>query len=434
MLWLTYNILFTVGFLLILPKYLLRMKKRGGYRKDFAQRFGRYSPDILRQLNARQRIWIHAVSVGEVFVAFKLMDEIRGRLPDAAFVLTVTTSTAHAIAEKKIAGPDVLLYFPVDFPRVGRRALDSIRPKALILVECEFWPNLIRAAHRRGIPVALVNGRISDKSFRGYMKLRAFTSRILPLINPVCAQARVDGDRLVAMGAPEAQLHVVGSAKYEVAEFDEAGEEKARQVLLAAGISGDRTILLGGSTWAGEEAILLDHYKALREKHRDLMLVLVPRHVERVPEILPEIQSRAASVLRRSEVREGAVRSEAPDVFVVDTTGELKDFYASADLIFVGKSLTQHGGQNIVEPALYGKAVVVGPNMENFPVVISEFLEAGAIRQVADADSLLLALEELLSDASAREALGHRAGSLVKEKRGALKTTVRLLEQVISPV
>jgi 3-deoxy-D-manno-octulosonic-acid transferase len=429
MLWFFYNILFALGILVMLPRAIVRMRRRGGYARNFGQRFARYSPELLARLGEGGRIWVHAVSVGEIFVAARFMQEYRARRPDVKFVLSTTTSTGYGIAEKEVAAPDVLIYLPLDYPLIMKRALSIIRPKALVLVECELWPNLIRLAKRGGIPVILINGRISDHSYSGYSKLRVFTRPLLAQVDLLCVQSEDDRQKLDSLGADPARLHVVGSAKYDMTPSNGDGEEKARAALEAAGIARDRLVLLGGSTWAGEEEVLLDAYKELRATINSLVLVLVPRHAERREKVLSSIADRGLSVVRRTEFKPGA--SAPPDVLLVDTTGELRGFYACADVIFVGKSLTEHGGQNIIEPARCGRAIVVGPNMENFAAVTRDFLAAGALIQVRDPSGLRDALRMLLADPGKRAALGENAQRLVREKAGAVRKTLDLIFPIV---
>jgi 3-deoxy-D-manno-octulosonic-acid transferase len=275
----------------------------------------------------------------------------------------------------------------------------------------------------------LVNGRISEHSYQGYRKVRLFTRRLLPQVDLLCAQSAMDADRLIALGADAAQLEVMGSAKYDVTRVDREGEEAARAVLHAAGIREGDLILMGGSTWPGEERVLLDVYKRYREKYDNLVLVLVPRHVERTGDVVREIEEAGLSCRFRSKIDEANPCEDRPEVFLIDTTGELKNFYPSASVIFVGKSLTQHGGQNIIEPAFFGKAIVVGPNMENFPVVINDFIDEGAIEQVPDAEVLATMVDALLGDTERRRELGRRAADVVEKKSGAIQATIKRIEE-----
>jgi 3-deoxy-D-manno-octulosonic-acid transferase len=426
MIWLMYNMLFPLGLLILLPKFLFRMCRRGGYAPDFPQRLGLYKAPVAARLAAGNRIWIQAVSVGEIFVALKLIRHIRERDPAALFVLSTNTSTGYAIGHQQIDDRDVLIYFPLDFPPIMRRVLGLLKPRAMLLIENEMWPNMIRQARRRGIPVALINGRISAHSYRGYQRLALFTRRLLPLIDLFCTQSQGDAERLVALGAPSDRVHVMGSAKYDVVEADPAGEAAARQVLARAGVPDDAIILLGGSTWEGEEAALLRIFTTLRRKHPRLFLLLAPRHVERREQIARLLDESGCRWLRRSSVAEHPPESPT-NVLFLDTTGELKNFYAQADIIFVGKSLTRHGGQNPIEPAFHGKPVLIGPNMENFSDVVSELLQAKAIEQVQNETGLEAAIDRLAGDEGMRAEQGRRAAEAVRGRAGTIDATVLLL-------
>ena len=423
MIWWLYNLGFAFGFSLMLPRFLWRMARRGGYARNFLQRFGRYSPETRAQLAEGGRVWIHAVSVGEVGVALRLILELRAAQPALRFVLSTTTSTGHAVARKQLDPAIPLIYFPLDVPPVSRRVVRLIRPRALLLIENEMWPNLIRTARKHNVPVAMINARISAHSFRGYRLLRFLTRQLLPQFSAFYAQGQPDADRLIALGAPADRLRVMGSAKYDLAPAGAGGEEKARTALTEAGFAAARPLLLGGSTWPGEETVLLDTLVALRPLVPDLALVLVPRHAERRAEVLREIEARHLKVVCRSEMK----KQERPDVLLVDTTGELRNFYAVASVIFVGKSLTQHGGQNIIEPAACAKPVLVGPNMENFESIVPDFLAARALVQVSDAAGLRAAAARLLQDPAEAQAMGARAAAVVSGKSGALHATVQQL-------
>jgi 3-deoxy-D-manno-octulosonic-acid transferase len=423
MIWWLYNICFVIAFALLLPRFLWRMARRGGYARNFLQRFGRYTPGLRAQLAAGGRVWIHAVSVGEVGVALRLMHELRAVRPDWRFVLSTTTSTGHAVARQQLDAEIPLIYFPLDVPPISRRVVRLIRPRALLLIENEMWPNLIRTVRKQGAPVVMINARISAHSFGGYRLLRCLTRRLLPQFTTFFAQGQPDADRLIALGAPAARVRVLGSAKYDLAPTGDGGAEQARAALAAAGFTPDRPILLGGSTWAGEEVALLDALVALRPQISNLALVLVPRHAERRAEVLREMEARHLAVVCRSAMK----KLERPDVLLVDTTGELRNFYEVADVIFVGKSLTAHGGQNIIEPAVCAKPIIVGPHMANFESILPDFLTAHAIIQVRDAGELRTALARLLKNPAEAQALGARAAQVVRAKAGALHATVQEL-------
>lgn len=427
MLWIIYNLLFPVVFLFMLPKFLARMVRRGGYWQHFEQRIGHFGTQTKARIREHRRIWVHAVSVGEIYVGLKFIKAYRAAHPEARFALSTTTSTAHAIGRKEVDPRDVLFYFPVDLPIVIKKVLGIINPERIVLVEGEFWPNLIRLADNAGIPISLVNGRMSESSYKGYRRLRSLTADVLRRIDPICVQGEVDADRMIGIGAPPDQVHRMGTVKFDVAERDPAGEAVAREVMQKINVPEDAVVLLGGSTWPGEEAVLCELYQKLRAGHENLFLVIVPRHVERADEVIHTFDEHNLSYVRRSRL-DAFEKSERPDVLFIDTTGELRNFYSVADIIFVGKSLMQHGGQNPIEPAMYGKAVVVGPNMENFPSVMPAFLEKDAVLQVEDVNSLGDAISGLLADETERKELGERAGAVVSGNQGVMERTVGLLD------
>ena len=424
MLWILYNILFPAVFLFMLPKFVSRMLRRGGYGRHFEQRVGHFGTRTKARLREAPRVWVHAVSVGEIYVALRFLKAWRAACPDTRFALSTTTSTGHAIARRELDPRDVLFYFPVDLPLVVGKVLRIVNPVRLILVEGEFWPNLIRLADRRGIPVSLINGRMSEKSFRGYRLLRSLTADVLRRVDPVCVQGTLDAERMMALGARPESVRIMGTVKFDVAERDPAGEAAAAEILQRIGVPDDAVILLGGSTWPGEEEVLCRLYRRLKPIHPQLFLILVPRHAERADEVVRCLEQQQLAFLRRSRLTEPCAPA---DVLLIDTTGELRNFYSQADIIFVGKSLTEHGGQNPIEPALYGKAVITGPNMENFPAVMECFNARDALLRAADAAELGAAVERLLADPALRAGYGERAATVVSENRGVIEKTVEAL-------
>lgn len=430
MVFLIYNLLFPVLLVAMLPYFLFRMCRRGGYATGFLQRLGWYDASLLKTLSGKPRPWVHAVSVGETYVALKCMDEWRQRRPEMSFVLSVNTSTAHTLASKALSPGDVLVYFPLDFAPIMKRVLRVLNPEILVLTEGELWPNLIRMCRQKGIPVILVNGRMSERSFKGYSRFRILFSPLVALVNRLCVQGERDRDRFLELGARAVSIQVTGSAKYDVALASRGDPLQAAAILASAGMSSGDLLLLGGSTWQGEEEILLDYYIRARPVFPGLRLVLVPRHAERRNEVLAAIERRGLSCVQRS--KGGAVAAgSGVEVLLVDTTGELRHLYALASVIFVGKSLTQHGGQNIIEPAVCGKPVVVGPYMENFQEITTEFLRADALIQVQSPAELFRGLDELLADGDRRHAFGHRASMQVARNRGCLKLAVDEAERLL---
>lgn len=421
--WVVYNLLFAIVYLLMLPHFFLRMWRRGGYRRGFCERFASYSIPQREALKAGPKVWIHAVSVGEMFVALAFIRELRRRNPSLRFVISTTTSTGHALARSRIAPEDVLVYVPVDFPWVVRRAIRAINPLALLLVEGEIWPNIMRHLHKLGVPVALVNGRLSAKSFAGFRRVRAFAADVFSMPVFFAAQGEEDAERYLALGAQPERVAVMGSAKYDIALADAENVRPPAAVLERAGFPSGARLVVGGSTWPGEEKILLKILRQLRQEFPAARLVLAPRHAERADSIEADLRESGLEWVRRRALDSAPSRVPA-DVLLVDTTGELKGFYAAADIVFVGKSLAAHGGQNIMEPAALGKPVIVGPNMENFQPIMRDALKARAVLQVASPEELEQRISDLLRDPAARECFSQSARSLVRDKAGVIAATV----------
>ncbi|MDD4103270.1 MAG: 3-deoxy-D-manno-octulosonic acid transferase [Kiritimatiellae bacterium] len=435
--WTVYNFLFALVYVAMLPRFWWRMRRRGGYRNRFSDRFGRYPAEVAERLGAlRGAVWIHAVSVGEVYVAGQVMRSLREIDPGLSFVLSTTSSTGWKEAEKQVGPADVLIYNPVDFTVCVRRALDIIKPRALILTESEIWPNLLRLCRSRGVPMFLVNARVSDRSAPGYRRLRFWFGPVLRMFTAIMAQSESDKRRLLEAGASEETVEVTGSFKFDVAERDARKEAEVAAFLAAHDCGKERLILLGGSTWPGEDAVLVDIYKRLSFSYPDLRLVLVPRHFEKADAVQEEIERAGLRCIRKSRVGSCESASEAeecglPPVVLADTTGELMGFYGNATIVFVGKSLCEHGSQNMIEPCLCGAATLVGPYTENFRPVMSDLLEAGAVIQVPDAAALGREVEALLADSVRRGELGTCAVAAVMRRKGVVsRCAARLIEKI----
>ncbi len=423
--WWFYNLFFTIGYLLMLPSFLLRMRRRGGYRNRFGDRLGHYPLDIrnaFRALNGNA-VWIHAVSVGEVYVAGQMMRALRQECPGIRFVLSTTSSTGWTEAQRQVSSNDVLIYHPVDFLPCVKRALQAIRPRALILTESEIWPNLIRSCQQRQIPVYLINARISDRSAPRYAALRFWFKPVLRCFQTIFAQSQLDADRLIDAGADPDSIQITGSFKFDVANRNPETEAAVRGFLERHGfLTPGSTLLLGGSTWPGEDSILIAAYRRLAAKHPGLRLAIAPRHFEKADAVEANILAAKLPCLRKSRMN-GETASPTndgaePPVLLADTTGELMGLYSCADIAFVGKSLCEHGGQNMIEPCLYGVPTLIGPNTENFRPVMSDLLASDAIIQVPDAETLERELDRLLGDPQARKGLGDRASAAVERRRG----------------
>ncbi len=421
---LLYNLLFPLGLLFFLPAYLLKMQRRGNYRRNFGQRFGFYSDEVRARLATGSRTWIHAVSVGEVAIALKLAAKLREL--DGAFhcVLTTTTTTGFAFAEKEAPAWMEVMYNPLDFWPVVRRAFAAIRPVRIILVEAEVWPNLAAGARARGVPLALVNARLSARSERRFAKLRFFVAPTFRCLDLVCAQEHKDVERWAAIGVRREVIREVGSIKYD--SIESGGEsDLPLRILGSFCIDDARPILFGGSTHPGEEEILGRTFLRLRHEFPTLVLLLAPRHVERTREVQGQLQKLGLRVALRSAAE--STPAAEPDCLLLDTTGELRTWYAVATVVFIGKSLTAHGGQNPVEPILAGKPVIFGPHMENFSGLAQSLLEQEAALQIADSAELATRCAELLRDPARRRQLVENAGRALAAHRGATQRTAELV-------
>jgi len=425
---LLYNILFTVFFCLSAPFYFLKMWRRGGWRRGFYQRFGRYSAKVKQSLTNSHVIWLHAVSVGEVNVCTQLIAALEPRVPNTKIVVSTTTSTGMGELLKKLPSHIVKIYYPVDRKRWVHRALSIIHPEAVVLVEAEIWPNFIWRLRDKSIPLFLVNARLSERSFRGYRRLGFLFRPLFASFAGVGAQNETDAARLKELGCRPEAVQVVGSLKFDAARLDERRLLDVPGLLRQLGVPEGAPVVVAGSTHAGEESILGDQFRRLRTRFPDLFLVVVPRHFERGREAGRDLESRGVKFVYRSEVT-GNTRMGRGEIecLLVNTTGELRYFYEHATVIFVGKSLTAEGGQNPIEPGALGKPMVFGPNMQNFAAIADAFLRADGAVQVPDAAGLESVFEALLADPARRESLGRNALKVVRENRGSIERTVDMI-------
>ena len=373
---LIYNLLFPVALIFFLPGYVVKMLRRGNYRNKFGQRLGFYDQQTRAKLARGRRTWLHAVSVGEVMIALKLATKMQERQPSLRVALTTTTTTGFALASREAPDWIEVLYTPLDFWPIMRRAFALIRPIRIVLVEAEVWPNLTAIAHRQNIPLALVNARLSPRS-EG--RFRAFNFLVRPYfqkLDLICVPEQEDVARWKSLGADPARIHPVGSIKFDPEDVGPR-PEMPRAVLDSFGIGPERPVLLAGSTHAGEEEILAKSFQQLRREFPALFLIIAPRHVERTREIADQLRALGMSAVRRSET--GAA---APDCLLIDTTGELRDWYSIATIVFIGKSLTARGGQNPVEAIVADRPVIFGPHMENFAILARTLVAAGGALQL----------------------------------------------------
>lgn len=424
----TYNILFSLCVFLAAPFYLLKMWRRGNWRAGFSQRFGRYSTKIKQAITNRHVIWIHAVSVGEVNVCTQLIRALEPRMPNLKIVVSTTTSTGMGELQRRLPSHIQKIYYPIDRWHWVRRALGSMHPKAIVLVEAEIWPNFLWRARDQKIPVFLVNARLSKRSWRGYRCFRFLFGPLFASFAGVGCQNQEDATRLLELGCRPEAVKVVGNLKFDSAKIDERRLTDVPRLLEQLGVPGNAPLLVAGSTHAGEEAVLGEIFLRLRRRFPDLFLVVVPRHFERSKEAGRDLEAKGVKFVYRSELSVNS-RHQPGELngLVVNTTGELKFFYEHARVIFVGKSLTAEGGQNPIEPGALAKPMVFGPNMQNFEAITRALVEGDGAVQVADASGLERALEEILSDPARAAKLGRNALQVVKNNQGGIERTVDMI-------
>ena len=436
---LLYNLLLPFALLAMLPSALRKLVQRGGSWRDLRQRFGLFDLPERAALAAisqhDRRYWFHAVSVGEVGVALKILGQLLTREPESAIVLTVTTPTGHQLARsfaERYHGRIALLYSPLDFPWVVRSMLQEIAPRRLVLVESELWPNLVTSAFQMRIPVSLANTRLSHRSEKRFRRFQWFTRPLVARLDQVLVQEPEDLTRWESLGADPRGLHLTGSVKYDPQNTPPSTETLAHltQLLLLAGIDPHHhQILLAASTHPGEERALASVHRDLISQHPNLALLIVPRHVERTPEIERELLSLGLDPQRRSRL--SALNPTSPfdplRPLIIDTTGELAAWQHLSDVVVIGKSFLAIGGQNPAEAAFAGKPVVLGPHMENFEPLVSLLLQNGAATQVADIAELPATLSRLLNDPVTIQSMGKAGKTALSKHLGATETTVRWL-------
>jgi 3-deoxy-D-manno-octulosonic-acid transferase len=421
-----YSVLLAVGLVLALPVYLWRGRADGRYLRTFRERMGRLPASL--DGDTSRSIWIHAVSVGEVLAARPLVAALKARFPGRRVVLSTTTLTGHEVARKGALGADGLFFAPFDWPGPVRRALARLDPSLLVLVETEIWPNLIHEAKRHGARVALANGRLSKGSHTGYRRIRAFLRRVLEDVDLFLMQGEPHAERIRDLGAPADRVRVTGNLKYDA--LDAPAPPEALVALLAPERRRGRPLLVAGSTVAGEEELVLEAFRLVLERSPDANLVLAPRHPERFDSVPPLVRAAGLRCARRTTLEPGVVGDG--QVVLLDTIGELAQVYPLASVVFVGGSLVPRGGHNLLEAAVAGKPVLVGPHMHNFQEMARQFLAEGALVEVRSAEDLAREATSLLLDAERRHKIGERARALVIENRGALERTVEALAGLVA--
>ncbi|MBM4033285.1 MAG: 3-deoxy-D-manno-octulosonic acid transferase [Planctomycetes bacterium] len=417
------DLAYGVGVALASPLLAYKALTSKKYRTGYRERFGGVAP----REGEGPCAWLHAVSVGEMNLVRPLIEALAKERPNWEIVLSTTTYTGRDAAAKLYPDRRVV-YFPLDFTFAVRRAMRRLRPDLIVLVELEVWPNFLAAAERRGVPVAIVNGRLGERSFGRYRLIRPLVARWLKRVARFCVQTSAYAERLKALGAPPERVVVTGNMKFESAPVAQDRLKAELQTLAASfGLGADEPLLIGGCTWPGEDEALLDMYPRLKAEFPALRLLLAPRQADRFGPVEQLVRRAGLPCVRRTALKEG-VRGEPGAVILLDTIGELARVYALGTLVFVGGSLIPHGGQSTIEPSAQARPVLFGPHTGNFRDVNEQLLAAGAARRVADAAELEAALRELLANPEAAAQMGQQGRQVVDANRGATRRTLEALE------
>lgn len=429
---LLYNIVITAALPFLLPFFLYRLIFDRAYRKGIGSRFGILPPEIRRGTDSGNRYWFHAVSVGEVMAAAPLIRIFKERHPDSTIIFSTVTSTGNKTARDQLPQIDHLIYFPFDFIWMMKKAVKIIRPRLFIFFETEIWPNLLTYLEGKGIPSVMVNGRISDKSFKRYKFVRPILEKVLDCVTLFSMQTDEDRAKIIALGADPDRVFKTGNTKYDRALelIKRKGEDRLTRSAL--NIPDESIIIVAGSTHQGEEEILIHVFKRILGDYPDTVMIVAPRHLDRLARIESQISSSGLPYLRRSSCVSSAVIVKSGSIIILDTLGELSDLYKISTIAFVGGSLVPAGGHNILEPAVHRKPVIFGPYMDNFREIGRLMAERGGAMKVNDGDDLYIKLCNLLPDKGLLEKMGREACEFVKENSGAAENNMKLIERFVN--
>ncbi|HVP78735.1 MAG TPA: 3-deoxy-D-manno-octulosonic acid transferase [Thermodesulfobacteriota bacterium] len=418
-----YNILVTLILILASPYFLFRSLFQEKFRRALPERLG-----FFRSPSFQRPIWVHAASVGEVFCSIPLLKRVKKEFPFSKIVLTTVTSTGNEAAKTRVPEADRVFFLPIDHPLIVRRAVKKIEPSILLIAETELWPNLLRSCGKKGIPVVLFNGRISQRSFRRYLRLKFFFQECLRDISLFLMQTEEDRNRILEMGGESQRTRTVGNLKFDQT-LPPFTPETVAGIARTLGLQGTEKILVAGSTHSGEEEILVSLYKELKERAPALVLVLAPRHLERLEEVEEILRRASVAWSRKTTLFQGAGRSDRkhPEVILLDTMGELMNVYSLGTLVFIGGSLVPVGGHNPLEPLFFGKCVLFGPHMFNFLEISTRLVEDGGAIQVSGKEDLSSQLKRLLFDEAARNGVGQKGRQFLRKHQGA---TERMFEEI----
>lgn len=424
-----YSILVLILAVVASPWFIYQAVRYKKYVGSLGQRMG-YLP-VSFNMDGDESIWVHAVSVGEVLTARPLISELKRRYPNLRMFLSTTTMAGQQLARRSVQDVDAVFYFPFDFGFVIRRTLNLVRPKLFIMMETEIWPNLLRECRARGVKTAVVNGRLSARSFPRYRLIRPMMRRVLDHIDRFLVQSEESARRFIDLGADPARVVVTGSLKFDSLEVSPTAlQARARdRVLRYFRVSSSRPVIVAGSTMKGEETSVLKAFRRVRSTMPNALLVLAPRNPERFSEAEQLARAEGWKVARRSDL---AIDAEPRvDIVILDTIGELATIYQIGTIVFVGGSLVPTGGHNVLEPAVFGKPIVFGPHMQNFLEIADAFVTNGAGVQLENDEQLEQVFVELMGDPVRRARLGAAARALVEANRGANQKSVAVLSQLL---
>jgi len=413
-----YNSVLVLLTIFLSPYIIFKVLTGRKYRGGITQKVGRIRKRVQRVLRGKERpIWVHAVSVGEVMAAHPLVRELRKRYPKKPLILSTVTVTGNYTARQRVPEADAVFYFPFDFPWIVRRVIKRINPAIVIVAETELWPNFFRELDRADIPSIIVNGRISPHSYRNYLKLGWFFREVFGHVGHFCMQSEADAERIKNIGAEPGKVSITGNLKFD----QKIPVIRKSPVTLPSGIK----VITAGSTHRGEESVLLEIFKRLRERFPRLLLIIAPRHPERFDEVEGLVNAAGFDCQRRSKLR-----GEPKDVLLLDTIGELWSFYALCDIAFVGGSLVKVGGHNLLEPAAMKKPVIFSRYMFNFKEISESLISAGGGIMVKDKAELARQMENLLSDEALARSIGERAYAVVSANTGATARTLDVIGRI----
>ena len=429
--YLLYSFLTLVVFVLVSPYFLYQAIRHNKYIGSLGQRLG-YLPVSLN-VDGEESIWIHAVSVGEALTARALAADLKERYPRLRLYLSTTTIAGQHVARRSLQHVDAVFYFPFDWAFIVKRTLNIVRPRVFVMMETEIWPNLLRLCRGRGVKTVLINGRISSRSYPRYRIIRPFFRRVLADVDRFCMQSDESARRIIELGADPSKVTVTGSLKFDSLEMPAVvshGKPRER-VLRFFRLSPNRLVLVAGSTVKGEEPAVLKAFSRLKGASPSAMAILAPRQPERFGEVERLARDAGFVTARRSDL---PIDTEPrADVVVLDTIGELAQLYQVATVVFVGGSLIDHGGHNILEPAVFGKPILFGPHMQNFKEIVDAFVGNDAAVQVGSERELEQAMISLATDPVRRAKLGAAARALVEANRGAKEKTLAVIADLLPP-